>query len=230
MLVEEFFGSDLSTEEYDTLAAIAIDDRLFKVETELMDLKWFEYRHLHPTQATYLYAHHYTLEYRKIFQKIVDQSLGAFVTGSKGKDAMKKTETVGFWKGRQQADRLGMPYDYYIGSAMRFLIEGKIWKRVPRPVHLYSKPVIEHVSNYWVETLLVGTIEPSTAHLSHDNDFTMQCKSDIARWLCEALKTRKNPHFGLSHYMFEKMLIPENIALQYFDADVISQAKRLSID
>lgn len=226
MLIDDYFGNDLTPGKYDALACEIIGAKLLQDESMLYSTKWFDYRHLHPTSATYLFAHHYVAEYRKIYQKIRDQEKGKFITGTKGKDVMLKKEVSGFWKARQSADRIGMPYNLYIGAVMRFLIEGNIWQRIPRPAHMYSSKVQEFIVEEWRAMLDTGIVEPSTAHLSDDNEFAEQCKQDIARWLCMQLKTRKNPHFGLAHYMLDKKIVPERIAIQYLSAETIDRAKK----
>lgn len=297
MLLEKFPGDNLTPDQYDLLALQAIKEKYLNEEPELFDTKWFDYRHLHPTAATYLYAQHYILEYRKIYRKIKDvdrsetvlpishpdikrdkklwksiqmqrkkerdelremtklattkelkaelkQYRKAFNESIKRENAefearraarqsidmMKVPETLGFWKGRQCADRIGMPYNLYIGAAMRFLIEGNIWQRIPRPVHLYSDKVIGHVVEYWEATLQEGIIQPHTEHLGDDNEFTLQCKRAIERWLCERLSKRKHPHYGLAHYLFDKKLITEEFALQFFESSVVEKARRFHLE
>ena len=288
-----YFGNDFTSDKYDSIALSAISDKFLKNESALFSTKWFSYRHLHPVSATYLFAHLYTEEYRKVYQKIRDQDRGkiapAFInpaikreqkewkliqkdrsatrkaltelsnsqlTGEQKielqemkddfrqkvrdeneeidfnarnrqpTDPMKLQETLGLWKARQVADEIGMPYDLYIGAIMRFLIQGNIWQRIPRPVHLYSNKVKEFIAEEWVNMLNTSVIEPEISHLSDDNDFSIQCKQDIARWLCEQLKTRKSPHFGLSHFIYEIKLIPEEIALLYYSSETIEKAAK----
>ena len=230
MLLEKFYGDDLTAAQYDELAIKAIGEKFLVEEPELFQKKWFDYQHLHSTKATYLYAAHYTLEYQKIYQKFIDIKKGEFVKGTKGKDAMGKAETAGFWKGRQAADRIGMPYNLFIGSAMNFLIEGNVWKRIPRPTHLYSKKVIEHVEAKWDELLEASIIEPQISHLSDENRCSLECKQNIERWLCERIRERQKPVYGLSHFLFNKKLISEQTAIQFFDSQMIERARQLHLD
>lgn len=228
MLVDNYFGSALTTDVYDELAMFKFKDSLLVNESDLFETKWLDYRHLHPTSATYLFAHHYTSEYRKVYQKIRDVEKGKYVTGSKGKDAMKKRASLAFWKGRQSADELGMPYNLYIGSALRFLIQDTIWQRIPQPTHLYSDKVRCFMINEWDTILKTSIIEPDTSFLIDDNEFNTHHKQEIERYLCEQIMKRENVVFGLSHFMFERNLITENFALQYVSLETIQKAKRLA--
>lgn len=230
MLTEDYFGNNLTTDRYDALAVVAINEKFLKLESALFSSKWFDYRHLHPTQATYLFAHHYDLEYRKIYQRIRDQERGQYVKGTKGKDCMLKKEVSGFWKGRQNADRLGVPYGLYVGSIMKFLIEDNIWQRIPRPTHLYSAKVTEFMKDKWLTVLDTEIIQPEIAHLSDDNLFSTQCKQDIERYLCECIQMRKNGHFALSRYMCDLKIITEQTAIKYFSELTIQKAKKFYLE
>ena len=229
MLVDNYIGNDLTTDVYDELAYLKIDEKFLTKEAALYSSKWFDYRHLHPTLATYLYAHHYTSEYRKVYQRIRDAEKGKYVTGSKGKDEMQKKSTLGFWKGRQSADELGMPYNLYIGSVMRFLVEDTIWKRIPTPSQLYSSKVRLFMIDEWAKLLETSIVEPDTAILSDDTEFSREHKRSIEKYLCEQIIKRTNPLYGLSHFMFDRHLITETLALQYFSSDAIEQARRFAL-
>lgn len=230
MFTEDYFGNNLTADQYDSLAISAINEKFLKLESALFLGKWFDNRHLHPTQATYLFAHHYELEYKKVFKRIRDHERGQYVKGTKGKDCMLKKEVTGFWKGRQNADRLGIPYDIYIGSVMKFLIEDNIWQRIPRPTHLYSAKVTEFMKDKWVQMLGTEIIQPEIAHLSDDNLFGTQCKLEIERYLCGCIQMRKNGHLALSRYMCELNMITEQTALQYFSELTIQKAKKFYLE
>jgi len=229
MLVDNYFGSNLTTDVYDELAYLGIKDKFLVNESDLFLSKWLDYRHLHPTSATYLYAYHFTCEYRKVYQKLRDKEKGKYVTGTKGKDALKKKSSSGFWKGRQSADEIGMPYNLYIGSALRFLTQDNIWQRIPNPLQLYSDKVKIFMIDEWANMLKTSILEPDTSFLSNDNDFSTHHKQLIERYLCEQIINRANPIFGLSHFMFERQLITETLALQYFSVETIQKARRLAL-
>ena len=55
-ITTDYFGSDLSVEDYERLRINHIQHSLALHEPALFDTKWFDYRFLHPTQATYLFA------------------------------------------------------------------------------------------------------------------------------------------------------------------------------
>ena len=228
MLVDNYFGNNLTTDVYDELAVNQIKEKFLVNESVLFKSKWLDYRHLHPTAATYLYAHHYTDEYRKVYQRLRDAERGKYVRGTKGKDAMNKPSSLAFWKGRRSADEIGIPYNLYIGSALRFLTENKIWQRIPCAMQLYSDEVRSFMIDEWANIQKTSILEPDTAFLSDNTVYNEQHKQVIERYLCEQITKRENVVYGLSHFMFERHLITDNIALQYFSCELIRRAKRLA--
>ena len=170
------------SEEYDALAAASINITLCKKEPELYTSKWWDYRLLHPTQATYLFADAYLeasrkyaqrnidLEYGKVFKPYPGKDLFAKpqlvytektkkVKQTKGKDtytpAPSKQTIAGIWKARQMADKLGIPYRFYCDSAIAYTEKG-LWHRLPSPSHLYATKV--SAAQEWREESMVDFI------------------------------------------------------------------------
>lgn len=139
---------------------------------------------------------------------------------------MQTNDALPLWKARQACDRIGMPYDLYLSSVFRFLIEDRIWQRLPRPTHLYSSEVTEFAFGEWKAILDTKIIDPTICDLKSETDYHIELSEKAERWLCSIIKTRKNPHFGLAHYMFEKNFISEKTALQFFHSSTIERAKR----
>lgn len=221
----KFYGSDLSPQLCDFIALNGIKNDLLEKEASLFATKWFDYRFLHPTKATYLFAHLYSEGYKLASQQIYDVNKGKYMKGWKGKDFMDKKERGGFWKARQKADELGIPYSNYINYAIQFGLK-RCWKRIPRPTHLYSDLCVEFVYDRWQEELLAGIVEPQIAHLRLENQKDSIVHTAMQRWVCSVLKTRKNPHFGLSHYMSKLKIVSESIALEYFDIETLTKAHK----
>ena len=226
MLISNYNGSDLSLEDCDQIA-INIHSRSKKSldsEPELFKTKWFEYRHLHPTKATFLYVYFYQQAYRRHFEIIFDKDKANKTLGTR-KDPMLEKGAISFWKGRVASDKLGIPYDFYISESIRFLISEAKWKRIPRPSHLYNEVVIEEVNDKWKQKLLHTATMPLICHLSDDNSFSVQTKQEIERWLCERLQTRRNIHFMLSQYVYDKKIVSETTALEFFSPEELRKAK-----
>lgn len=68
-----YFGADLSWEEYDE-RMIRINKDWVEEERSLFICKWFDYRQMHPVQATYLYADEYIKAFRNHYARNYDRA------------------------------------------------------------------------------------------------------------------------------------------------------------
>ncbi len=143
-----YFGSTLGFNDAEILAIANIDRKLLAGESRLYQYKWFDYRMLHPTQATYLCAHFYNRAYGDFMSTCFDKGK-KFMVGFKGKDFMGSREKQSFWKLRQRIDELGIRYDFFMREAMNWCINNG-WRQPPRPAHIASNnDLIVDVTNLW---------------------------------------------------------------------------------
>lgn len=150
---EPFYGDSLSRSEYDLIAIRRIDRGLLAKESELQQTKWFDYRRMHPTAATYLCAAQFTFSYRHFVRKAFDFERAAYAKGFKGDDCMEHREAKTFWKLRQFIDSLGIRYDFYMLAAVDFCIRAG-WQQPPRPAMLYSREdMVQFIKDAWVEEM-----------------------------------------------------------------------------
>lgn len=143
-----FFGMQIDERARDALAIAKIDRKLLEKEPALYKSKWFDYRTMHPTLATYLLAHCYNRAYGDHVGQNFNYAK-RFMVAFKGKDVMNCREVKSFWKLRQKIDELGMRYDFFCRHAMAWCAENG-WKQPPRPSHvLTNDDLIVQVANLW---------------------------------------------------------------------------------
>ena len=151
--------------DYDAIASVRLTPADFKIEPELYMTKWFDYRVLHPVQATYLFADEYTQAARGYHKRNRDVRAAPFIKPYSGKDLftlepepelrqitrgknagkfkrdkspnVAKSVFKALWRARQSADRLGIPYRFYCEAVMRLANE-RGWKRTPSAMNLIS--------------------------------------------------------------------------------------------
>nr|WP_181374665.1 hypothetical protein [Pectobacterium carotovorum]AKG47497.1 hypothetical protein pA_00057 [Pectobacterium carotovorum] len=115
-------------------------------ELELFEKKWFDYRHLHPMDATLIFAESYKREYAKILESHgrEDFRKAPFRTGLKRVPFIRlsKANITSLWKARQKADELGVDYGYFI-SSMLSIAARREWNELPRPQHLWQEDLLE---------------------------------------------------------------------------------------
>lgn len=143
---ESFPGSDWSHQDCDEIAVRFIPIQLLTQEADLFATKHWDYRFLHPVQATQLFAHQFAQARKHAFERRTDIWIGRNMKGIKEEIIfnLPPRAVTGFWKGRQMADSLGIPYDFYCEYAMLFADVAR-WENLPTPVQLYSESVPEHL-------------------------------------------------------------------------------------
>ncbi|WEU67311.1 hypothetical protein [Xanthomonas phage JGB6] len=122
-MVNDYFKGvemGLASCEKFALESIAKDD--IKLDVELLDKKYWDYKMWHPTKATMYFVH----RYHTIAAAMVEREIGAKEASGYRHMASKydlRTKTVAtkraFWKARQHADAIGCTYDVYIRAAIR---------------------------------------------------------------------------------------------------------------
>lgn len=152
MTDEIVFGLDISRIEADRLADEFIRPEWLDIERILLTGKWFEYRFLSPTAATYLFAHEFTKAYRYAFQRNIDTERGQYVKPLP--DDLFKAKQVkinGIWRARQIADAMGMPYAVYLERAYHW--GTRFWRQryLPQPHQIFSDLITNHTAIDWDE-------------------------------------------------------------------------------
>jgi len=218
-----FFGSALDFHQCEILAIANIDRRLLAHETALYGQKWFDYRPLHPTLATYLFAHHYNRAYGAFMGQYFDHKK-RFMAAFKGKDVMAARERKSFWKLRQKCDELGVRYDFFCRVTMEWCaING--WKQPPRPAHAATNAeLLVYVANRWAQECR-GRIQ-----WAHDPRYTTRnwCGApDQAAYeahVLDAIKSKPLPQYALhtALYVFDALRI--EAAIEKLPESAVDQA------
>mgnify|MGYP006425853847 CR=1 FL=1 len=162
-------------ETLDSLAIAFVDAKHFAGESALFESKWWDYRMMHPTKATLLFAHSYKRAIKRALRIRSDIYRAANYKGLKDPSLFMnaKATYTGMWKARQEADRHGIPYEFWCWQAMVYA-EERNWSYLPKPQQLYStKPhkkaragdpsIVEHIQMAWATKWLdslVTAVDP----------------------------------------------------------------------
>src|SRR5690606_1370421 len=107
------FGDGLDLEHYEIMMMQYVPAKDRKIEAELMTTKWFDYRLMHPVQATYYFYRQYKDAYREYYRRAINYEAAAFVKPTKQHDFLLSREAMSFWRLRQAVDALGIRYDFF---------------------------------------------------------------------------------------------------------------------
>jgi len=227
-----FFGDQLTQEECEILALQNIERRHFLgKEAPLFQTKWFDYRRLHPTKATLLYAHEYLLAYQLFHRIRLDLERSQYMKPVKGYTENifegKSRDYTAYWKGRQSADELGVPYDFYCKTIIRFA-EETCWARCPRPSQMYSEKVREPVITAWAERLTYDLVLPNDPFYLAENYQGRPEQKGFQRYLLSVISKRREKRYVLCHVLYEARVLLEPLAIKFFGQDLVNTAKSLS--
>lgn len=224
-----FYGQDLTTEEADLVAISHIPRKVLALEPGLMQTKWFDYRLLHPTVATYWFVQCYSKAYQRYIATTQDRDRAPFVKGFKGKDFMDNREKKTFWQLRQKADELGMRYDFFMQNAINFCIAGG-WHQPPRPAHIYTNAdMIVKIMNDWHHEC-VGKLQfAKDPHYRVENFTGTGQQLAYEDWLLEQIGKRANRHYSLSAAIYTEGKLRVESAIERFGPHVVEEAAEYAL-
>jgi hypothetical protein len=152
-IFEGAFGLDLAPERYDVLMQTHATPEMQARELTLMERKWFDYRFLHPTAATYLMANAFRREYKNAYARYFDYRTANHREPIHATDLFrsKPGKITGIWEMRQCADAICAPYDLFARWAID--VRMRFWKRafLPQPSQLNAEIVRELTLEKWNE-------------------------------------------------------------------------------
>ena len=171
--MNSYKGETLTNEQCDKLALERFSLKLFEGESELQQLCWFDYKHDHPVKRTYRFAAEYMKAYKALYMKYIDCDADHIYGLSRPNDPLdndppknKKTKLrtpTCLWRARQVADGLGMPYDFYVSTALEQLFRTRYKKTLLsmnaenkqrlniQASAMYSDELVAHVAQKWEE-------------------------------------------------------------------------------
>lgn len=226
----EFHGRGLSRKEYEVLAYEHIGQKFLDLEVGLFATKWFDYRFMHPTEATYCFAHCYRQAYKIAVERSKDAEKAIYSKGFRGTDMfdLKPIEITGFWKARQSADRLGVDYEFYAAYAMSFAIKNG-WRNFPRPQQMYSEEMTKFIEDAWLSKLSASISIPKISFLNNADEFIGQKDQvDFQDYLAEQIKAKIHPVFALHNYI-EANVLHQTTIDEHFTQKEVMQARKLYI-
>lgn len=218
-----FFGHDLDFLHAEVLALQHIDDSLLKREAGLMRTKWFDYRRMHPTKATYLLAHEFNRAYGNCMAVMKDRGQ-KFMRGFKGMDYMQAYEKKSFWRLRQLIDSLGIRYDFFLRKAMNWYIANG-YRQAPRPAHITNNAdLITDVMMAWEEECAARIQWPKDTRYKARNFIGHVDQLDWEKWIVEQIGRRQHPQYALHAALYIEGALRIEAAIQSFGQRVIDSA------
>lgn len=209
-------------------AGVALDEIWYRIATadqlameeSLFATKWFDYRQLHPTQSSYLYASAFEAIYRDFYAQVIDRRAAEFIKVFNVEDIFSEPNPVAraLWQGRMVADAAGMPYPEYIRLSLQHRLRGWQQRFLPRPSHLYQEAIYLKVVAEWEELQSARIYVAESSFYGNERYRGLAAQNDHHEWLFAQASKRANPLPTLARFVFhDQMLLEEKVASRLGD-------------
>lgn len=224
-----YYGSQLLPDHYEILTVKEIPHKERNGESALMEVKWFDYRLMHPMQATYYFAHLYKQAYKDFIRRSMNYEAAPYVQAFKERDFLDSRERMSFWRLRRLVDQLGMRYDFFLHFAMNHLHKmiggGKVYP--PRPAMLgKNEDLLEAAVVAW-DDLCASSLQIAASSSYRVAQFSHRfSKHQRAheQFVIKQLRRRRQPHYGLHAAMYLYDVVRIEAALEAFSEETVMRA------
>lgn len=202
-----FVGSQLDHDHCELLAIQHISHKLLRAESELFGLKWFDYRHIHATKATYYFAHLYNEAHKRMIGIAKDIEAAPYFRALKGTDFLEGREKLSLWKLRQAIDTLGMRYEFFWFEAVNWYVNAG-WQQPPRPQHLlHNEEMLKAVMERWEEYCGVSLELPKDPFYRVKNFVGHRDQLAFEDWILRRVMRRPQPKYALRTIIYDRDML-----------------------
>jgi hypothetical protein len=222
----EYIGKDTPLAECELLA-MRVDGFHRPNESDLIRSRWFDYSDLHPTQATYLYAHYYKEQTRVFCETYIDSRTAADQRAFAPNDIFRSRDMTSMWLARGQADKHGIPYPFVLWFAQERAYN-RTYKTFPRPNQLYGEEFEIDLIEAWRENGTHALRYSKRGKFKASNFIKTTIQKQHVRHVITQIKTRPQPHINLLARMISEDVLSENQALvqEAFTPEELAKAVR----
>lgn len=221
-----FYGDDLTQEEYECKTLAHFPPSLRKTESRLFNTKWFDYRRLHPLQATYYFVDCYKKRTKFFYERFVGQAIAQKTKGVKKADFLDGKEASSFWRLRQLVDSMGVEYvSFFQWMEAFFASYPQKDNYYPRPYRFFLKD-----KELWL-ALRQDFYEAPEIHFAKDPFFTPErfCghayQLEYEKYIVRKILTKQVRQADiLSSAMYRKNALRLEAALLSFPYSVVKEA------
>lgn len=208
---------------------------VLEAERQLTAVKWFEYRFMSPKKANRLFTECYQKVYSRKFAEEVDVERADSVSGvhfftMKG-NARERSQLV---TARQRADRLGIPYPFYIEAAFDFAFRrGDKRRRFPRPNQLHGNRASERLCEQfiikrWNEYIANGLFRVEHPIYLIENYRGLPAQEDFRRFVVDHVRQTNLPlHRAIQKFTYDRQQVPAECFRTLVSEEVFNNAMEI---
>jgi len=237
---DEPIGINQSDKDYEILSAFFIHHELLLKESGLFSSKWFDYKIMHPYEATMHFMYYYMVMYSWYIRKSVDQGMAHGACGfkkikekkvSRFKDFTELTpqEQIGLWTARQHADDIGCPYDFFLITANGWC-EARGRKNLLRPQQLYHKDLLPHIKDEWEQKKSRQIVFSDKDYYKHTSYRQDPVQNEHIRFVVEQVRKTRMPEFAIAMTVIKNSLVSPNLLSSVFGVDLSDKALKIAVE
>jgi len=250
-LIAPCFGACVDNKWLDFINLI-IQEKHLKREPKVMDSRWWDYRTLHPSQATELFSWEYINAYKAQMRRRDDLwSWPSDEQYVKWKHAdLPDDVEIGFknpkgtkpslfligkressdirrinamWKARLASDALGIPYNIYCGSILH-VTSSRDWTRLPQPGGMDKKDYQDIAKAVWVRKQKVDIQYATNPIYLAERYSGLLIQDQYNQYLLDQAAQREHVEMALMTMIYIKRQLPEELARDRFGSDSVRRA------
>lgn len=223
-----FFGDNLDNKHLEVIG-LRIDPAHREGEADLWSRRWFDYRHMHPVAATYLYAHHYVEQTRRFYEQCIDIGTAQDARAFTPDDIFQSRDMTSMWLARRSADALGVPYPFALQFAQdRFFSRAQ--RQFPRPNQLYGEEFELDLQQSWKDRLDRQLTHAKLPHFQAAAWKGLPDQEEHLDFLVAQVKARPAPRYRLIGRLIASGVISSAQAHMNFTEDEARSADQYARD
>ncbi|WP_415721663.1 hypothetical protein [Photobacterium ganghwense] len=225
---------DTTSRDKDEITSKIVGISRCKDDGELFFRKWYDYRFLHPLDATAYFAECYMKAYSQVMlmRGREDYKSAPFRTGIKRKAIWEQSSrtVTSLWKARQMADKLRAPYDLFCFSIIMDT-EGRGRLHLATPAQLYQAELIDNFKQALAGKLRTGLMVSEEPYFKASNFCQCPVQEEYQKFVIAQIKMRgeANQDLSLRSAIYTHEAIPRHLAMKHFPEATVLAADKLQL-
>lgn len=194
-------------------------------EADLYRTKWWDYRMLHPIEATEKFEEAYRHELKASRERVKSIEGSSYSRHLHYPHFLEnsKQAITGMWNARRAVDAEGIPYRFYCRAAFRYA-ERRNYSFMPTPAQIVSTNIhvnddlsmFDSVVEQWKEYQKKHFVCSEHKHYTNAAFTGTLSQCQHRSHILKHLTTVKNKEIAIAHYVYEKQLIQEELITKSF--------------
>lgn len=189
-------------------------------ELEAMQVRWWDYRLMHPTTSTYVFAKAYVEATETWWRRHIDDRTPEKARAFECQDIFNSRDLTAVWLARQSADLMGLPYDFVMEFALARSLKRE-FRHLMRPNQFYGEEFETDIKAAWDEECLRGLRTSSLQFYKATYYRLHKMQDEYRAWIIDQVKRRPPPHYRLLARLFISGDVDEDmVRLHFSDVEV----------